>query len=466
MTTNNYSKSQELLHFSLFKGLFVQKHTLVGRTLLLFMGLLLGQIGFAQTAPSDDFDGDGIANSLDIDDDNDGILDMMEQNCPIGTWTDWTSVTGNTSATGILALTSGNVTVTYTSPQVYSIQQPGYFNIGDAYNGTMPSSGTEGLQALHGAGTTHTYTFSQPVTNPILVFWSMNGNSFTFAQDFAIVGKTAGITKSGKTLTGYASECNASIQLIGTFTTISYTSAISENWTGVTVGVQQCTDIDTDGDLVLNRFDLDSDGDGCSDAFEAGATTSKTANYQFTGAVGANGLINSLETSSESGVVTYTSTYKYAASSTQNMCIDSDNDGIADVVDLDDDNDGVPDLVENQCPTYAAWTDWTSLAAYASATGTLPLSTGNVTVTYTSPQVASIQNVAGSYFNIGDAYGGTMPSAGVEGLQALHGAGTTHTYTFSQPVTNPILVFWSMNGNTFTFTKDFVVLGKTTGHHG
>ena len=83
MTTNNYSKSQKLLHFSLFQGLFVQKHKFVGRVLLLFMGLLFGQIGFAQTAPSDDFDGDGIINSLDIDDDNDGVLDFMEQNCPI-----------------------------------------------------------------------------------------------------------------------------------------------------------------------------------------------------------------------------------------------------------------------------------------------------------------------------------------------------------------------------------------------
>ena len=451
MTTNNYSKSQKLLPFSLFQGLFVQKHKFVGRVLLLFMGLLFGQIGFAQTAPSDDFDGDGIINSLDIDDDNDGVLDFMEQNCPIGTWTDWTSVTGNTSATGTLALTSGNVTVTYTSPQVYSIQQPGFFNLNDVYNGTMPNSGTEGLQALHGAGTTHTYTFSQPVTNPILVFWSMNGNTFTFTQDFAVIGKTANITvnNANKSITGAASECNATIQLRGTYTSISYTSSLLENWTGVTVGIQQCTDIDSDGDLVVNRFDLDSDGDGCSDAFEAGATTSKTANYQFSGSVGTNGLLNTLETYPENGELNYTSTYNYAASGTQNMCIDSDNDGVADVVDLDDDNDGVPDLVENQCPTYAAWTDWTSLTAYSSATGTLPLSTGNVTVTYTSPQVASIQNVAGSYFNIGDAYGGTMPPAGVEGLQALHGAGTTHTYTFSQPVTNPILVFWSMNGNTF-----------------
>jgi hypothetical protein len=248
---------------------------------------------------------------------------------------------------------------------------------------------------------------------------------------------------------------------MGTFSSVSYTSSIAENWTGVTVGVQQCTDMDSDGDMVMNRFDLDSDGDGCSDAFESGATATKTANYTFTGAVGTNGLANSLETASENGTLSYPLTYNYAVAASQNMCIDSDNDGIADVLDIDDDNDGIPDAVENQCPTLAKWTDWTAVTTNTSATGTLPLSTGNVTVTYTSPQVYSIQQPG--YYNIGDVYAGTMPASGTEGLQALHGAGTTHTYTFSQPVTNPILVFWSMNGNTFTFTKPFNILGQTAG---
>lgn len=38
---------------------------------------------------------------------------------------------------------------------------------------------------------------------------------------------------------------------------------------------------DTDGDLVQDHNDLDSDGDGCSDAFEAGATSDKAPNFQF-----------------------------------------------------------------------------------------------------------------------------------------------------------------------------------------
>jgi hypothetical protein len=33
---------------------------------------------FAQTGSNDDFDGDGIVNSLDADDDNDGVPDILE----------------------------------------------------------------------------------------------------------------------------------------------------------------------------------------------------------------------------------------------------------------------------------------------------------------------------------------------------------------------------------------------------
>lgn len=429
---------------------------------VLFM-LLMSVGSFAQTLPADDFDADGIINSLDIDDDNDGISDYLEQNCPaIGTFTNWTSIVANNSATGTLALTSGNVTVTYASPTVASIQNISWYDRGDGYKAVIPTSGANGLQSINGVNKTHTYTFSQPLVNPILIFWSDNGNTFTFDKPYRVFGTpTASHTIINSTSFSAAGEGSIAVQFMGTLSSVSYTTTIAENWTGVTVGVQQCTDIDSDGDTVMNRFDLDSDGDTCSDAFESGATTTKTANYAFASAVGTNGLANSLETASENGTLSYPLTYNYAIAATQNMCIDSDNDGIADVVDIDDDNDGVPDAVENQCPTFAKWTDWTAVTANTSATGTLPLSTGNVTVTYTSPQVYSIQQPG--YFNIGDVYLGTMPASGTEGLQALHGAGTTHTYTFSQPVTNPILVFWSMNGNTFTFTQPFNILGQTAG---
>jgi len=56
------------------------------------------------------------------------------------------------------------------------------------------------------------------------------------------------------------------------------------------------SDPDIDKDGIPNKFDLDSDGDGCSDAFEAGNTTDNSPNFQFTlHSVGENGFDNTLE---------------------------------------------------------------------------------------------------------------------------------------------------------------------------
>ncbi|KAI9549364.1 hypothetical protein GHT06_003730 [Daphnia sinensis] len=71
-----------------------------------------------------------------------------------------------------------------------------------------------------------------------------------------------------------------------------------------------CTS-DADGDGKLNHQDLDSDGDGCLDAVEAGV----------------------LPRTNVSGIVP-----------------DTDNDGISDVIDIDDDNDGVLDSEECNFP--------------------------------------------------------------------------------------------------------------------
>ena len=105
---------------------------------------------------------------------------------------------------------------------------------------------------------------------------------------------------------------------------------------------QNCSqDIDEDG--IPNSLDLDSDNDGCLDSIEAGAiddgTTTDTNN---------NGLLDQYE-EGDSGTISYESTYSsYAVDNTINLCLDSDNDGVADDVDIDDDNDGTLDVQEDQ----------------------------------------------------------------------------------------------------------------------
>jgi hypothetical protein len=160
-----------------------------------------------------------------------------------------------------------------------------------------------------------------------------NSNKFTVSQNAAayryyrIYGVAAANVQSGTATEMYFDVNNGSYQA----------SNFPET---------NCTN-DPDGDGKSNHQDTNSDGDTCSDAFEAGATTTNSASYTFSGPYGANGLANSLETSSESGVLNYTSIYTiYATDPDVSYCTDSDGDGIVDEVDLDDDNDGVPDAVE------------------------------------------------------------------------------------------------------------------------
>jgi hypothetical protein len=110
-----------------------------------------------------------------------------------------------------------------------------------------------------------------------------------------------------------------------------------------------CTQTAVDTDNIPNHIDLDSDGDGCSDALEAGTATATTANFVFTGSdFGANGFKDVLErTSAESNVYAGNYTSEYAYNADIKVCIDTDNDGVADIVDIDDDNDGILDAIES-----------------------------------------------------------------------------------------------------------------------
>jgi len=96
---------------------------------------------------------------------------------------------------------------------------------------------------------------------------------------------------------------------------------------------------DLDGDGVPNHFDLDSDGDGLYDAVESGrlvVPVGQDVNFDgiLEGNVGANGLVDSLETSPDSGVIAYT-------------LQDYDGDSLYDFLDIDDDNDLVLTMDEH-----------------------------------------------------------------------------------------------------------------------
>ncbi|MBK6697494.1 MAG: hypothetical protein IPG50_35710 [Myxococcales bacterium] len=92
---------------------------------------------------------------------------------------------------------------------------------------------------------------------------------------------------------------------------------------------------DTDGDGIPDYRDLDSDNDGIPDSVEAGHNASTTGQARACGpaSVGANGVCNNVETAVDSGILNY-------------ALRDTDGDGVPDYKDTDSDNDGVTDAAE------------------------------------------------------------------------------------------------------------------------
>ncbi|MEM7244541.1 MAG: hypothetical protein AAF533_04320 [Acidobacteriota bacterium] len=106
--------------------------------------------------------------------------------------------------------------------------------------------------------------------------------------------------------------------------------------------------VDTDGDTVPDSFDLDSDNDGINDLEESGLSESRQDTLDMDGdgqvdpiiSVGANGLADLAETAPDSGQP------EYDGDGVPDAPRDTDGDGVPDFRDLDSDNDGINDVIE------------------------------------------------------------------------------------------------------------------------
>jgi hypothetical protein len=314
-----------------------------------------------------DSDNDGIADIYDLDDDNDGILDTQE--CGICT-TDLFSNGG---------FELPNITLAPYSSTTYKVVDQTSVS---GWQTTAPDGKIEywrsGFQSTPSAEGNQFVELNANYSSTLYQTFCLNGASGTINWSVKHRGRSGtdvATLKIGTTLATAAvvqtmSDGNSAWGVYsGTYTIpagqtnliIAFESVSS--FGGVLTTGNFLDDVqitvnqgcpDTDGDGIVNSLDLDSDGDGCSDALEAGATTSKVTNFQFPAAsVGTNGLSSSVENNdSQTATTTYTSTYaQFALVKTSNACIDTDGDGISDVVDEDDDNDGITDLVENACGT-------------------------------------------------------------------------------------------------------------------
>lgn len=189
-------------------------------------------------------------------------------------WADWETRSGGT-VTGTLSTSLGDVGVTYSNAAnaLAFAQLTGgtdYWQNGrsgrDAATSPYTSTGASGNDNIPtgtdiiamSTATTHTLVFGQEVRDLYFSFVSINGNTLSFDTPFEILSvsgqnidgagtDTAGYWGSGSlvsgtngskyTLSATNREPHGTILLRGVFTTLSFTTSLSENWHGMTVGV-------------------------------------------------------------------------------------------------------------------------------------------------------------------------------------------------------------------------------------
>ena len=321
------------------------------------------------TPTAEDPDADGINNSCDLDDDNDGILDADEDKCtPLksGAWAISGTAASYNYGNGIIAnvtttnssnFTNGNFTTTGTNFWSENLTNNASLEATYVWNSTVTINFVDGLgnpvqvnkPLIHldrigglSGGTQN----SASVTLLNGATWSRIKGTFDFVTTAttAIDGGTT-LPSSGGSYSSESTQNDANGTAAGTLQINQKVSSISLQFVETGSGgtgdaieliIAACKDIDTDLDLVPDYLDLDSDNDGIYDAVEAGHKILHTLG-RLTGAVGTDGIPNAVQSSGggNSGAVNYTLADSEATP-----------DGIPDFRELDADADGCNDVLE------------------------------------------------------------------------------------------------------------------------
>jgi len=302
-----------------------------------------------------DTDADGVADDLDLDDDNDGILDAVERGSgsppPVlgvqdtsVNWIDFKFSTligstwdaGNGDPWGVI----GTYDLGALSPSLAGIMVTISTASNDPTNASIflgASSGT-----FRSGFSSFTLQFSQPVD---IRREAINGVAF---------GPGEGETHTSDSGMHFTSGSSATVNLVtdtgsGTSSidafgltdiqapklTQALRMEIGEDPRIISLGA------DSDADGVLNHLDLDSDNDGISDLYESGDTAGVTADANADGTVA---VAEDVDTDSDGLMDVFEDGNLAADAGTTPQ--DSDADGMDNSIDLDSDADGIPDTVE------------------------------------------------------------------------------------------------------------------------
>jgi hypothetical protein len=161
-------------------------------------------------------------------------------------WTNWTSGTVG-SVAGSATGTMGGVTVTYTGEMECLNCYASNWSPASTW-ANVPPPGDSGIQLSGGNGSVvDTITFSAPVVNPTLAIISLGQGglnasfNFTSSEPFSLAGGGPSTAWGGQALTSvgdivYGQEGNGLVVFEGTYSSISWTNPVYENYYAVTVG--------------------------------------------------------------------------------------------------------------------------------------------------------------------------------------------------------------------------------------
>jgi gliding motility-associated-like protein len=305
------------------------------------------------TLIAQDNDGDLILDNVDLDDDNDGILDVNDCQIAIPNFSfeapgftppypaadNWTIIGGN--GTGLHNTEASNYTAAPDGTYFFYMNtNPGV--VAQATTTNLVGIFSEGgylLTVAIGDGINNTNPFRNDAESIIELGYYDNLGTFITVNSRVIDGAT-------ETAPGSFSDfelltvLNAGDPALGQgiFIRITHTGAAGAqagNYDNIRL------ELDSDGNGISNCFEIDSDGDGINDVIEAGYTDANNDGIL-------DGVINPLN-GTITGVDGYTGNRDDVVDAGKDGSIILDNDGdlVLDIDDLDDDNDGIYD--DNEC---------------------------------------------------------------------------------------------------------------------
>ncbi len=375
--------------------------------------------------PTDDFDGDGYCNDVDLDNDNDGIPDQYETCNTIttvaasrGAWCyDGDSIVPQSE---LVKLQDGALSDFYSSPRTDNIDHLHFY---------YPSTdNVTDIRIYNGDGTNNAPTDRHITSVASIKFLDAIGNTLHVMTNVALVN-------GGQTLSLGNTLYNVSRVELKTIAPVANTGIALRG-----VFLRGC-DADTDNDGISDLYDLDSDGDGCPDAIEnnryqlfgiANNYNNVDSRMMLVGPVGSTGSAMGVPYSQRCNPLTGLDPYTKSAecdgcNPASTLYNDTDGDGIADLCDLDNDNDGHLDVDEKACSGSDNIVDYSINPVGTDLAGTtVPGTQGGFTV---------------SHLLTGNAGAWKGPESGAQEFNIARN-GTDYnnpmvmTHTFNKPLTN------------------------------